>query len=389
VADDHGQRPHRHARSTRPGPCADSGRSGSTPSTSRPGRTATPSTRRACWSGRSASTGARPSCPRTPATPDRPCRGPRPARGDPGRGPPQRAALHRWFEYGFMAAHKDTDNHLREMKPDWLSRDIEGNEVAPNGFVWMNPLHPEARRFLLDIILEAVDRYDLDGVQLDDRIVWPYYTMGYDDFTVAMVPQRARRHAPAAGPPRSRLDALARRQGQRVQPAVRARRSGRARPGLIVSLSPAPYPWCYENYLLEWPKWALGAGQHAMHLVGRVHPAVLPVRLRGLQGAPGTSRSLNLRSAGAAGRVDRHARRRADHGQQPRPGALARPAACGRACPRDRRGRARLVVQPRRARRVPGGDRQLLQRRLSGPRRPSEAPGRLAPCAPRADRWPA
>ncbi|MFK7884935.1 MAG: hypothetical protein AB8F26_12225, partial [Phycisphaerales bacterium] len=29
-----------------------------------------------------------------------------------------------------------------------------------------------------------------------------------------------------------------------------------ARPGLIVSLSPAPYPWCWENYLLEWPKWA-------------------------------------------------------------------------------------------------------------------------------------
>jgi uncharacterized lipoprotein YddW (UPF0748 family) len=22
-----------------------------------------------------------------------------------------------WFEYGFMAAHKDTDNHLRRMSP--------------------------------------------------------------------------------------------------------------------------------------------------------------------------------------------------------------------------------------------------------------------------------
>ena len=55
-----------------------------------------------------------------------------------------------WFEYGFMAAHKDTMNHLRRQKPEWLSRDINGSEVAPNGFVWLNPLHPEARKLLLD-----------------------------------------------------------------------------------------------------------------------------------------------------------------------------------------------------------------------------------------------
>jgi putative ABC transport system permease protein len=45
------------------------------------------------------------------------------------------------------------------------------------------PLHPEARRFLLDLVLEAIDTYDLDGIQIDDRIVWPYITMGYDDYT--------------------------------------------------------------------------------------------------------------------------------------------------------------------------------------------------------------
>ncbi|MCX5690766.1 MAG: family 10 glycosylhydrolase, partial [Planctomycetota bacterium] len=88
-----------------------------------------------------------------------------------------------WFEYGFMAAHKDTDNHLRRMKKEWLSLDKNGSEVAPNGFVWMNPLHPETRKFLLDLVCEAVDKYDLDGIQLDDRIVWPYVTMGYDAYT--------------------------------------------------------------------------------------------------------------------------------------------------------------------------------------------------------------
>lgn len=160
-----------------------------------------------------------------------------------------------WFEYGFMAAHGQTDNHLRRMKPEWLSRDINGSEVAPNGFVWMNPLHPECRRFLLDLVLEAVAKYDLDGVQLDDRIVWPYVTMGYDDYTVAAY----RNEHGGREPPADHKDAAWMRwradkvneYAEQFVAEVRA-----ARPGLIVSLSPAPYPWCYEHYLLEWPVWA-------------------------------------------------------------------------------------------------------------------------------------
>ena len=160
-----------------------------------------------------------------------------------------------WFEYGFMAAHQTTMNHLREQRPEWLSRDIEGNTVAPNGFVWMNPLHPEARRFLLDLILEAVDRYDLDGVQLDDRIVWPYVTMGYDDFTVAWYRNE---HGGSPPPADARDPEWMRWRAEKVNDYARqfVKELRAKRPGLIVSLSPAPYPWCYENYLLEWPQWA-------------------------------------------------------------------------------------------------------------------------------------
>ena len=160
-----------------------------------------------------------------------------------------------WFEYGFMAAHESTQNHLRKMYPHWLSRDAEGGEVAPNGFVWMNPLHPRTRRLVMDIVLEAVDKYDLDGVQLDDRIVWPYYTMGYDDFTVDWYRNEHGGQAPPEDPNdpewrRWRVEKVNEFSRQFVA-ELRAKR-----PGLIVSLSPAPYPWCYENYLLEWPEWA-------------------------------------------------------------------------------------------------------------------------------------
>jgi uncharacterized lipoprotein YddW (UPF0748 family) len=159
-----------------------------------------------------------------------------------------------WFEYGFMAAHQRTMNHLRRLKPDWLSRDIHGSEVAPNGFVWMNPLHPEARRFLLDLVLEAVDRYDLDGVQLDDRIVWPYVTMGYDDYTRAAY---AHEHAGAQPPTDPRDPAWMRWRADKVNDYARqfVREVRQRRPGLVVSLSPAVYPWSYQHYLLAWPRW--------------------------------------------------------------------------------------------------------------------------------------
>lgn len=160
-----------------------------------------------------------------------------------------------WFEYGFMAAHKDTMNHLRAQKTEWLSRDIHGSEIAPNGFVWLNPLHPQARQFLLDLVLEAIDKYDLDGVQLDDRIVWPYITMGYDAYTQKIYAQE---HA-GRMPPKDHTDAeWMRWRADKVNEyakifvqEVRAKR-----PGLLISLSPAVYPWSWDHYLLEWPKWS-------------------------------------------------------------------------------------------------------------------------------------
>lgn len=160
-----------------------------------------------------------------------------------------------WFEYGFMAAHKSTDNHLRRMKKEWLSLDKDGNEVAPNGFVWMNPLHPEARRFLLDLVLEAVDRYDLDGIQIDDRIVWPYVTMGYDEFTRKAY---AAEHNGVEPPLDHKDPGWMRWRADKVNEFSRhfVQEVRKARPGLLVSLSPAVYPWCYEHYCLEWPKWA-------------------------------------------------------------------------------------------------------------------------------------
>jgi hypothetical protein len=160
-----------------------------------------------------------------------------------------------WFEYGFMAAHKDSMTALRMAKPEWLSRDRSGNEVAPNGFVWLNPLHPEARLFLLDLVLELIDQYDVDGIEFDDRLVWPYLNMGYDTYTTHLY---AKEHN-GMPPPQDQNDAewMAWRAGKLEEFAKILVQTVRAKkPHLLISLSPAVYPWSWEKYLLDWPKWA-------------------------------------------------------------------------------------------------------------------------------------
>ena len=177
-----------------------------------------------------------------------------------------------WFEYGFMAAYKETMNDLRTQKPGWLSRDKQGGEVAPNGFVWLNPLHPEARQFLLDLVLEAVDKYDVDGIQLDDRIVWPHITMGYDDYTQQVY---AAEHG-GKRPPQDHTDPeWMRWRADKVNEfskifvqEIRARR-----PGMLISLSPAIHPWAWEHYLLEWPVWSAWSARDRLQSASFKHAA--------------------------------------------------------------------------------------------------------------------
>src|SRR5687768_14787482 len=159
-----------------------------------------------------------------------------------------------WFEYGFMAAHKDTHNELRKRR-DWLVLDRAGNDVAKNGFVWLNPLHPDAQALLIGIVTESVRKYDLDGIQLDDRIVWPSLEMGYDEFTRKLY---ASEHDGRAPPDDFRdVDWRAWRQAKVEAFAKRfVAEVRKANPDLLISLSPGPHPWALENYLIDWPAWS-------------------------------------------------------------------------------------------------------------------------------------
>src|SRR5438067_1336907 len=77
--------------------------------------------------------------------------------------------LHAWFN-PFRAAPPDGDTRpgatfVARTHPKWIVR--YGKQT------WIDPGIPEARRAVLDAILEVVDRYDIDAVHLDDYF-YPY-----------------------------------------------------------------------------------------------------------------------------------------------------------------------------------------------------------------------
>ena len=76
--------------------------------------------------------------------------------------------LHAWFN-PFRAATKSTapnaPNHVTNTHPEWSRR------YAGQGYI--DPGEPEARRYVLDVILDVVRRYDVDGVHIDDYF-YPY-----------------------------------------------------------------------------------------------------------------------------------------------------------------------------------------------------------------------
>jgi uncharacterized lipoprotein YddW (UPF0748 family) len=102
-----------------------------------------------------------------------------------------------WFEYGLMVP---TSAALAQKHPNWLTTTSAGEtvpgakpapkinpllrplvrplwnlqqEAAGANQAWLNPFHPEVQEFLVDLIVDVVQRYGVDGIQLDDHFGLP------------------------------------------------------------------------------------------------------------------------------------------------------------------------------------------------------------------------
>jgi len=168
----------------------------------------------------------------------------------------QKLAVIPWFEYGLMT---EEGSDLMRQHPDWIASRKDGSKVFFHGeknqhrLVWLNPVKPEVQKFLTDLIVEVVTKYEVDGIQLDDHFGMPA-ELGYDDYTISLYqkdnfgklpPEDI--NAPEWVRWRSNyLTNLMRNISQEVR---------RIKPNCLISLSPNPKDFSYAKYLQDWYSW--------------------------------------------------------------------------------------------------------------------------------------
>lgn len=158
-----------------------------------------------------------------------------------------------WFEFGFSPSYSLNGGHILAKYPQWGAKDASGNLVVKNGFDWMAGTNPEVQNFILSLITEVADNYDIDGVQGDDRLPAMPVEGGYDSATVAIYKsENNNNNPPTAYNPdwmRWRANKL-NRFFWRLRDSVKARGNH-----LIISSAPSVYPWGYQNYLQDNKSW--------------------------------------------------------------------------------------------------------------------------------------
>jgi uncharacterized lipoprotein YddW (UPF0748 family) len=166
--------------------------------------------------------------------------------------------VHAWLEFGFSYAYKDSTNKGWLQKyPHWAGRNAKGDLLQKNGFYWWNALNPEVQKFLSELVLEVVKKYDVDGVQGDDRMPAMPAEGGYDTYTLSLYAKEHNRNKPPANAKDSafiqwkanKLNAF----GKNIYTAVK-----KARKNCMVTWAPSLYPWSKEQYLQDWPAWVAG-----------------------------------------------------------------------------------------------------------------------------------
>ncbi|MBD2654725.1 family 10 glycosylhydrolase [Synechocystis sp. FACHB-383] len=157
-----------------------------------------------------------------------------------------------WFEFGFKAPPM---SELVKRHPWWFTQKRDGTKTsvsAAGEVMWMNPFHPQVQAFITQLVMDAVNKYDLDGVQFDDHTALPN-EFGYDNYTISLYQQETKK-TPPSNPKdpawiRWRADKIT---AFMVQLNARIKA---AKPNILVSVSPATYNLAYNTFLQDWLDW--------------------------------------------------------------------------------------------------------------------------------------
>ncbi len=129
--------------------------------------------------------------------------------------------LHAWFNPYRVAPHADParllPSHPARRHPEWV--------VPYAGRLHYDPGLPEVRAFVQDAILDAVERYPVDGVHFDDYF-YPYPVAGQDFDDAASHAAHGAGFATRADWRRANIDRLVRETAERVRAVRPAARFG-------------------------------------------------------------------------------------------------------------------------------------------------------------------
>ena len=162
--------------------------------------------------------------------------------------------VHAWFEYGFSSSYSANGGSIIAAKPEWAAKDLNDKLVVKNGFDWLNGIHPQVQQFLIDLFKEVTSKYDVDGVQGDDRLPAMPSIGGYDTYTANLY----KSENAGANPPPSATDAdWLRWRANKLNLFLKRLRTEvkTIKPNILFTMSPSPYPFGYNEYLQDWPTW--------------------------------------------------------------------------------------------------------------------------------------
>lgn len=162
--------------------------------------------------------------------------------------------VHAWFEYGFSSSYSANGGLIVQAKPHWAGKNQAGNLLVKNGFDWLNALHPEVQDFLMSLIMEVVTKYNVDGIQGDDRLPAMPSEGGYDDYTVNLYQAE---HAGANPPTNTKDPAWLQWRAQKLNKFMKRifTEVKAAKPAVKIIMSPSVYPFALNEYLQDWPTW--------------------------------------------------------------------------------------------------------------------------------------
>lgn len=174
------------------------------------------------------------------------------------QGHKQGIAVIPWFEFGFMAPATidPAGSNLAKLHPDWLTQKQDGGTIWKEGKdprVWLNPFKPEVKKFIIDLVVEVVGKYDVDGIQFDDHFGLPS-EFGYDKFTVDLYKREHQGKLPPKDPKNEEwINWRADKITDLMRDLFTAIKT--TNPKAIVSISPNPQTFAKSFFLQDWAKW--------------------------------------------------------------------------------------------------------------------------------------